>query len=186
VLNVLPSGRKLRANLYAYPADAWGRFLAANHLLPVAGRRLVFESKAIGCRTGQKQRRAGGEAPHPMVRGFAARVKPDRGTIAREGPGKEPAFQEDAQSAPTDSWLSPYHDSPPPRFPRRRSRVTADSFSPDVPPGVPDRGMYWFHSGKTPCIFRPGLEPRTDPKDAGGYSERCAKSWQCAQDIAHA
>jgi hypothetical protein len=36
VLNVLPSGRKLRANLCAYPADAWGRFLAANHFFPLA------------------------------------------------------------------------------------------------------------------------------------------------------
>lgn len=44
--------------------------------------------------------------PHPMVRGFAARVKPRGQPFAREGPGKEPATQTDAQVALTDSLLS--------------------------------------------------------------------------------
>ena len=40
--------------------------------------------------------------PNPMVRGFAARVKPHRIPFGRVGPGKEPSGRPDAQLATAD------------------------------------------------------------------------------------
>jgi hypothetical protein len=50
-LNVLPSGRKLRANYLQFQLLPETEFFASIHTFPVAGRPLIFRLDAVGRRT---------------------------------------------------------------------------------------------------------------------------------------
>jgi hypothetical protein len=77
VLNVLPSGRKLYANKLQNWLPHWGRFLAANRIIGPDNARSQCNQSAPNSLTHRLQSRAEQKMPHLMVRGFAARVKPE-------------------------------------------------------------------------------------------------------------
>jgi hypothetical protein len=131
-------------------ADSWLQTICPR--LRAAGSFL--KNEAIGCRTGQEQRRAGREMPHPMVRGFAARVKPDRATFAREGPGKEPVARGRAIGTIRFSAFLLSRFLFTKASPGNAVMFAADGFSPDLRLNRRSGSRHdCFHSERTPCFF---------------------------------